>query len=159
MLSLIHIWYGVDAESGNHIGDWSPAQYKPYLTYVDYDGKSVDTMFDGVLLLGLWSQYGRSYTPDPNVGPPQIEDWIWYYEKTFKEGGDIDNLNEAARQASIDLGDPNYKVKLVLTIPEVHTGLENFGTLNGRKMCIRDRLIDGDLDEFFRLGVDGGRCV
>ncbi|MBC8559031.1 DUF4855 domain-containing protein [Fumia xinanensis] len=127
-------WYGVDEETGIHRGDWSAEQYKPYLTYVDYDGKSVDTMFDGVLLLGLWSQYGRSYTPDPNVGPPQIEDWIWYYEKIFKEGGDIDNLNEAARQASIDLGDPNYKVKLVLTIPEVHTGIEKFGTLNGREM-------------------------
>ena len=91
-------------------------------------------MFDGVLLLGLRSQYGRSYTPDPEVGDPQIEDWIWYYEKTFKEGGDIDNLNEAARQASIALGDPNYKVKLVLTIPEVATTVEDFGTLNGREL-------------------------
>lgn len=32
------------------------------------------------------------------------------------------------------MGDPNYKVKLVLTIPEVHTGIENFGTLNGRNL-------------------------
>ncbi len=127
-------WYGVDAETQNPIGDWSPEQYKPYLTYVNADGKSVDTMFDGVLLLGLWSQYGRPFTPDPDVGNPQIEDWLWYFDKTFKEGGDIDNLNEAAKQASIDLGDPNYKVKLVLTIPEVPLTVEKFGTLNGREL-------------------------
>ncbi len=129
-------WYGVDAETQNPIGDWSPEQYKPYLTYVNADGKSVDTMFDGVLLLGLWSQYGRPFTPDPDVGNPQIEDWLWYFDKTFKEGGDIDNLNEAAKQASIDLGDPNYKVKLVLTIPEVPLTVEKFGTLNGRELDI-----------------------
>lgn len=127
-------WYGLDSESQNPVGDWAPHMYKPFLTYVDQDGRSVDTMFDTVLLLGLVSQYGRAFDPAGAISDPQLEDWFWYLEKNFKPGGDVENLNTAAKQASIDLNRPDYKVKLVFMIPTIPETITYFGTLNGKPL-------------------------
>ena len=107
-------WYGYDDESGQEIGNWNAERYRPYLTYVDTNGKVQDAMFDSVCLLGLYSRYGRpmnTYVVDPLGGNlSQIEDWEWYLDKTFRKGGDVDELNKAAKIAAEELGDPNYKV-------------------------------------------------
>ena len=86
---------------------------------VDTDGRVKDTMFDTVLLLGIVSQYGRLFNHvwgDPNE-KARAKDWEWYIDKTFRDGGEVDNLNKAAKRASEELGDPNYKVKLVVMFP------------------------------------------
>ncbi|MEG2597318.1 MAG: DUF4855 domain-containing protein, partial [Oscillospiraceae bacterium] len=65
---------------------------------------------------------------------PQIEDWTWYLDKMFRSGGDVENLNTAAKQAAIDLNDPNYKANMVIMIPGIESKCVNFGTLNGRTL-------------------------
>lgn len=91
-------WYGVDDESGMGNGDWNAQKYRPYLTYLDTNGKAQDKMFDAVCLLALYSRYGRAFNADvaESPEPPQFEDWEWYLDKTFNEGGDVDELNKAA---------------------------------------------------------------
>ena len=69
-------WYGYEAESDSFKGDWTPEEYRPYLTYVDEEGYVKDTMFDTVCLLGLWSRYGKIYTNvwgnDPKAGAEDL---------------------------------------------------------------------------------------
>ena len=128
-------WYGYEAESDSFRGDWTPEEYRPYLTYVDENGYVQDTMFDTVCLLGLRSRYGASFTGvwEAGVVKGTAKDWEWYIEKTFKEGGDVDNLNKAAKRASEELGDPNYKVKLVVMFPSIDKLVTNFGSLEGSR--------------------------
>ncbi|MBC8561006.1 DUF4855 domain-containing protein, partial [Fumia xinanensis] len=126
-------WYGFDEGSGSFKGNWSVEKFRPYLTYVDTDGRVKDTMFDTVLLLGIVSQYGRLFNHvwgDPNE-KARAKDWEWYIDKTFRDGGEVDNLNKAAKRASEELGDPNYKVKLVVMFPSIDKLVTNFGSLNG----------------------------
>ncbi|MBC8560816.1 DUF4855 domain-containing protein [Fumia xinanensis] len=129
-------WYGYDSESNQEVGNWNAERYRPYLTYVDTNGKVQDTMFDAVCLLGLNSRYGRplnTYVVDPLSGNlSQIEDWEWYLDKTFREGGDVDELNKAAKIASEELGDPNYKVKLTIMLPGADRMNDHFGPIDGR---------------------------
>ena len=126
-------WYGYDQQSDSFKGNWSAEKFRPYLTYVDKDGYVQDTMFDTVLLLGIWSQYQHIFNHvwggrDEKAGP---KDWEWYINKTFCEGGDVDNLNKAAKRASEELGDPNYKVKLVVMFPSIDKLVTDFGSLDG----------------------------
>ncbi len=126
-------WYGYEAESDTLKGDWSVEKFRPYLTYVDTDGRVQDTMFDTVLLLGIVSRYGRLFNHvwgDPNE-KARAKDWEWYIDKTFREGGEVDNLNKAAKRASEELGDPNYKVKLVVMVPSIDKLVTDFGSLDG----------------------------
>ena len=127
-------WYGYQSDSNSYRGDWTPEKYRPYLTYVDSEGKVIDKMFDTVCLLGLRSRYGKVYSNvwgnEEKAGPA---DWEWYLDKTFKEGGDVDNLNKAAKRASEELGDPNYKIQLVVMFPSIDELITNFGSLDGSK--------------------------
>ena len=127
-------WYGFDAESGRYKGNWNRSDFRPYLTYINDQGKAVDTMFDGILLLGLRSQYKREFMQTNDSEHLREEDWYWYLDKTFGEGGDVDELNEAAKIAAQELNDPNYKVKLVVMDPGIYTKFTKFGYLGGDHM-------------------------
>ncbi|MBC8559944.1 DUF4855 domain-containing protein [Fumia xinanensis] len=129
-------WYGVD-ESGQYVGDWTAQRYRPILTYVGTDGKVKDTMFDTVLLLGLASRYGRGYLYADGYDFTQMTDWEWYLDKTFCEGGDVDELNKAAAIAAEELGDPNYKVKLVVMYPTTEYWNRKFGPINGEYLDLQ----------------------
>ena len=122
-------------------------------------------MFDTVLLLGLKARSGRHFQ-DPSREGANAVDWNWYMDKTFDPNGDVDALNQAAQQASQELNDPNYKVKLIVMFPGFESVSSKFGSLDGKRdldlskeedrkyaleMCIRDRLYRG------RSGVQGGQ--
>ncbi len=136
MILCYNGWYGM-ATGGENIyrGDWLSYQYRPYLTYIDKEGNAVAPMFDTVCLLALKARSGRSFNVEVEIGksePTQAEDWYWYLDKTFKEGGDVDELNKAARIAAEELGDPNYKVKLIVMHPSNdRMANKNFGPLDG----------------------------
>ena len=129
---LVLCYNGFYNVGGNpEYGNWNRSDFRPYLTYIDEDGKAVDTMFDGILLLGLRSQYGRYFMQTGDTDHLQEEDWYWYLDKTFGEGGDVDELNEAAKIAAEELNDPDYKVKLVVMDPGIYTSHTKFGYLGG----------------------------
>ncbi len=125
--------YGIDEESGLGIGDQTPEKFRPLLTYIDNNNRAVDTMFDGFLFLGLTSQYRNDFYSPDSYAHAGAKDWIWYLDKTFKEGGDMDALEEAARIASEELNDPNYQVKAVVMFPNTNPLKgDNFGALDER---------------------------
>ncbi len=105
-------------------GDYTAEKILPYLIYQDREGNTVDTMFDGVLFLALFTnrwngnngtETWRSFSS--NGAPAEKIDYEWYLKKTFRAGGDMDALQEAAEKASQLLKDPDYKVKTVLMVP------------------------------------------
>ena len=129
---LVLCYNGFYNVGGNpEYGNWNRSDFRPYLTYIDEEGKAVDTMFDGILLLGLTSRYGRSFMQTSDSEHLQDDDWYWYLDKTFGEGGDVYELNEAAKIAAKELNDPDYKVKLVIMDPGIYTNHTNFGPLDG----------------------------
>ena len=158
--------YGFDPEVGYRAGDWTPEKLKPHLTYVDSEGKSVDTLFDAVLFLALTSVYGNyfgdfSTTQKPDRGTASLKDWEWYIDKLFKADGDVEHLNQAAQIASLDLNDPDYKIKLVIMIPAISWTKTNFGTLNGKALNMQveqdwQYLIDWYIDTTYEKFVEGG---
>ncbi|PWL44360.1 MAG: hypothetical protein DBY45_05825, partial [Clostridiales bacterium] len=157
MLLVYNGNYGYDAEANRPVGDWSVEKFRPHLTYVNSENKAVDTMFDAVLFLALSSRYGNAL-PDISVdgdSPPSLKDWEWYIEKMFKEGGDVDNLNKAAEIASQELHNPDYKVKMVISIPGMPWSVTKFGTLNGRELDLskqedREYLLDWYIETIYQ---------
>ncbi|MBC8561020.1 DUF4855 domain-containing protein, partial [Fumia xinanensis] len=132
MLLCYNQWGGgFDTESGMYSGTYTPEKLRYMLTYVNDQNQVVDTMFDTVLFLALTTRYGRNFVqPSGGVEHATSEDWFWYLDKMFATGGDVEMLNAAARQASLDLGDPNYRVKMVIMYPDVRS--THFGELDGR---------------------------
>ncbi len=119
---------------GSTRGIWTAEMYRPYLTYVDKNGNAVDTMFDTICLLGINGPTGIYNKDVANKSEPQnASDWHWYLDKTFnEENGDAVALGRAAEIAAQELGDPDYKVQLVV----MHPGADgqngtNFGPLDG----------------------------
>ncbi len=111
---------------------WSPDAFKPYATYVDIYGNSVDTFYDSFLFLALSSLNGRVFDNDNDI--VKLTDWQWYLERTFEgENSDVNNLNKALIKASEDLGkrvEGNY----VVMIPYPSKLAVEFGELDGRSL-------------------------
>ncbi len=124
-------WYGYDEVKQDYTGDWSASEYRPILTYLDNEGNVVDTFMDTVLFLGLGSRMGRGFLHDGITEETKFEDWEWYIEKTFREGGDVDELNKAAHIAAEELGDPDYEVNCLIMYPTTYYWDRDFGPVNG----------------------------
>ncbi len=130
-------WYGVD-DTGKGVGDWTPERYRPYLTYIDRNGVAQDTMFNAALLLGINSRYGNSYFNEKSSTYCKLKDWEWYLDKCFDDGGDVDNLELAAETAAMELKEPDYKVKLIISVPTAEAGSGEFGEINGEMLNFKN---------------------
>lgn len=104
------------------IGNWKKDSIIPQISYVNREGVPQDWLYDGVLYLGLASPEGRSF----ETGTANFKDWEWYLDKTFAQKGDMQQLNEAAKEVSNKLGYPDHKVKVVFMIPNPGDGLPDF---------------------------------
>lgn len=105
-------------------------QLKPYVGYLDADGKAKDTLFDGYLFL----PYVCFLYEKGKKRPLQKEDWQFYMDEQFLQGKNLDALEEAASQVASELDMPELKVKvffsLLYPVPEQHA----FGELGGRTL-------------------------
>jgi len=153
-------WVRLDEETQTYKEHWKADWFRPYLTYVGTDGEVKDTMFDTVCFLALYARGGRSFcnVVGPAYEPIQFGDWQWYMNKLFGPGGDVDELNKAAKRASEELGDPNYKVKLQI----MHPGIDDsqtpthFGPIDGRYLNLKERADWEDAcDWWFDAVLDG----
>ncbi len=128
-------WYEYDKEGDAWPGEWDAFRFKPMLTYIDENGNPVDTLYDAVLFLALNANSGRGHGWDTSWNADDIYYWL---NQMFKEGGDVDELNKAALQVREDLNLPDYKVKLVMSFPQVfHEGdfkPDYFGYIEGREI-------------------------
>lgn len=113
-------------------GEWSPKDYLPYVAYLSEEGKPQDWMFDTLLLAPqsatLTNHKFHGVTLSDSTDK---KDWEWYLDETFRPGLQLDALEEAARQAKEALGDPNHKVKVLLTLVNASPAKRAFGDVDG----------------------------
>ncbi|MBR4467728.1 MAG: DUF4855 domain-containing protein, partial [Clostridia bacterium] len=74
--------------------------FKPFVGYLDENGRAKDTLFDGYLFLPFVAfLYDRS-----QKRPLDKEKWQYYMDQQFLEGKNLDALEEAADEVSAELG-------------------------------------------------------
>jgi len=111
---------------------WSPERFRWLVAYVDENGRTVDFLFDGFLIIGYVWKEGRSLLPLRNKSPAIKKDWEEFLELQLSIG--VKNLNDAVKAAAEELGVSGYKAKLVLSIPYPDKRQHNFGVVNGRML-------------------------
>lgn len=111
---------------------WTAAFLEPYLVYTNRSNGLKDSMFPAFLFLAIMNADGtRRFVEDASGrGPANVTDWLWYLDRTFKSGGDMDALNQSAQQAAAILNKPGY-TEVAITIPLPHISQTAFGTLPG----------------------------
>lgn len=123
LVLLYNGWYA------NGFGNWTKDNIVPYISYVDEGGQPKDWFFDGVLYLGLSAPSKRTF--HESATPSNKTDWEWYLDKTFASQGDMQQLNEAAKETAQKLGQPDHKVKVSLMIPYPDAKQGQFGDVDG----------------------------
>ena len=139
-----------DYEGNPGYGNWSPADCKPYIAYVDETGKALDTMFDGALFLAQTAEpTGNLFIESSgyNASPSTKADWDWYLTKTIDRGGDLDSLDQAVKEAAEELNRPDLKIKISVMVPFPDPRCTDFGTVEGQA-------VDMSRDEDARLALD-----
>ncbi|MBE3584375.1 MAG: DUF4855 domain-containing protein [Limnochordaceae bacterium] len=127
---MVLLPYGYPPDPNN--GEWTANDYLPYVAYLSEEGQPQDWMFDTVLLSP------QSATPSQHVlssnDPKKMadkKDWEWYIDETFRAGYQLDALDQAVAQAKQVLNQPDYKVKVILSLINAPAGQRNFGDLDG----------------------------
>ncbi len=107
--------------------------FKPFVGYLDENGKAKDTLFDGYLFLPFVAfLYEKS-----RKKPLNKEKWQYYMDQQFLDGKNLDALEEAAAEVADELGMPDLKLKIFFSIlypvPEQHA----FGSVGGKERDFR----------------------
>ncbi|HOJ48512.1 MAG TPA: DUF4855 domain-containing protein [Bacillota bacterium] len=125
-------------------------QFMPYVAYFDRSGKMVDTFFDAYLFLPFAAFPHR--TPDVTY-----KNWRWYVDNTFEKGYNVDALDIATGKVKQELGLPDYKTKVFLSILYPFKTQTNFGDLYGNgealdfsKQSDRLKAVKWIIDEQYR---------
>lgn len=120
----------------NLIPTWTAEDFKPYVTYVDTQGTSRDSMFDGFLFLPLAkAPSGRDY--GSAAGPSNKVDWEYYIGQTFDRDNQLAALERAVEIARRDLKDmpedvqKPKRLKVTIAIPYPSPLQADFGDVNG----------------------------
>ncbi|WLD92987.1 DUF4855 domain-containing protein [Alkalihalobacillus sp. AL-G] len=91
-------------------GVYSEGFFDPYVAYHN-NGQFVGQMFDTFIVIGRHystnGQFEQTTANDSNY-----KDWLWYIDRTFKENGALDRINESVQRTGI-----NEKAKVYLMIP------------------------------------------
>ena len=94
--------------------------YSRLAAFVDRQGKPVDTLFDGFLILGLKAKSGDGLVPGFG-NPIQKADYDWFLDHLFENGKQVANLEEAVQSLPSDLKKTR---QVILGIPypsEIHS--------------------------------------
>lgn len=118
-------------------GRFSPDDFKPYVLYLDKNGKAQDYFFDSYLFLPCMS-YGPSSARMhyDKANPTKAIDWTFYVEDTFYKDTNVDALEVAFGNAKNEMNDTSdRKAGVVLSIlyPGVEAG-NKFGSLGGKEL-------------------------
>ena len=102
--------------------------FKPYVGYLDKNGKATDTLFDGYLFLPFVRFLYEGYKKRPLTK----DDWQFYMDQQFIAGGNMDALEEAVEQVALELNQPDLKVKAFFSILYPVMEQHEFGVLDGK---------------------------
>lgn len=95
---------------------WNHDDFLPFVAYIDGEGTPQDWLFDTILLSPpKYSEARREYGERNNQGNAgNLADWQLFLQTLFRPDQQLDALNQAAATAKEALGDPDYKVKVII---------------------------------------------
>ncbi len=120
-------------QGGSHRMDYNAEQLRPYVVHEDRFG-NCDWLFDGFLFLEFDSGKGVSYHVRGSAPLARKEDWAWLVDRHFESGKGIAALDDCIAAAVRELGEPPFRHKVVIGIPEPPRGQKDWGELEGRKL-------------------------
>ena len=120
-------------QGGSHRMDYNAEQLRPYVVHEDRFGNR-DWLFDGFLFLEFDSGKGVSYHVRGSAPLARKEDWAWLDDRHFESGKGIAALDDCIAAAVRELGEPPFRHKVVIGIPEPPRGQKDWGELEGRKL-------------------------
>jgi hypothetical protein len=124
---------------------WNTANLLPYVAYVDGRGRPRDWLFDSFLLIEFQTDRGSAFdTPS---------DWQWLLDAWFRPDTGLAGLEGAVEQAGKALGQPDHKVKVVITMPVPSVQTRDFGALPGTDAKL-DFSRDADHEAALRWYID-----
>ena len=106
--------------------------FKSYISYIDKNGKSIDTMFDAVMFLIIQGNCPSSGKLSANGGPTIMSDWEYIIENTFGENINLDALDQATAEMKETLELPEeHKTAVYLSVPHPKVSDIVFGDYDG----------------------------
>ena len=120
-------------QGGSHRMDYNAEQLRPSVVHEDRFGNR-DWLFDGFLFLEFDSGEGVSYHVRGSAPLARKEDWAWLVDRHFESGKGIAALDDCIAAAVRELGEPPFRHKVVIGIPEPPRGQKDWGELEGRKL-------------------------
>ena len=120
-------------QGGSHRMDYNAEQLRPYVVHEDRFGNR-DWLFDGFLFLEFDSGKGVSYHVRGSAPLARKEDWAWLVDRHFESGKGIAALDDCIAAAVRELGEPPFRHKVVIGVPEPPRGQKDWGELEGRKL-------------------------
>lgn len=100
-------------------GEWSESDFLPMIAQEDPSGKPTGWLFDGT----LFGEYS-SATPETAAG------WSSWLTDLFSPNLELSALNQAVGNIKQQLNDPNFKEKVVITIPGLNNNPSDFGAID-----------------------------
>ncbi|MEM3808982.1 MAG: DUF4855 domain-containing protein [Thermoproteota archaeon] len=121
-------------------------QLLPLVVYFK-DSRAIDTFFDGFLFLGITGPSGGSY----ETGTANDKDWSWLLNRLLGSKNQVENLQDAAKEASKLLG-KEITLKVIIVIPLPDPNL-NFSE---RISKVR-KYVDNVIDKFYSSNFENLR--
>ena len=120
-------------QGGTHRMDFNAEQIRPYVVHVDRHGKR-DWLFDGFLYLEFTSGNGGPSFEGNGQNASKKEDWLWLIDRHFTQGMGIPALDGVIEEEKAKIGEPSFKHKVVISMPEPQLGQKDWGELDGKKL-------------------------
>lgn len=120
-------------QGGAHRMDWTADQFKPYVVHQDSEGRQ-DWLFDGFLFLEFKDGKGRCFVSGYEKEFARKQEWNWLIDRVFEKGKSLSALNESIGSAAKILGEPAFRHKVVIGLPEPVPGQKDWGKLDGKRL-------------------------
>lgn len=122
-------------QGGTHRPDWTVSELTPYVVHKFVDGTK-EWFFDSFLFLEFETArpngygFGNGY----GVAPARKTEWLWLLDRIFEKGKALDALNTTIGNFKAELGEPNFRHKIVLSLVVPCENQTNWGELNGNSL-------------------------
>lgn len=134
LLDMVLIYQG-----GRQRMDWTPDEMRPYVVH-NNQANGKEWFFDGFLFLEFQDGAGYNYSPGYQGNKEaRKQEWEWLSNRLFEDGKAIKALNRCVAEAKEELGEPSFRHKVVVGLPEPFLNQKDWGELNGSKLDFAKR--------------------
>ena len=119
--------------------DWTPIETYPYVVHTNRADQK-DWFFDGFLFLEFQDGQGYNFVTGNTANQEaRRQEWEWLVNRHFENGKAIKALNSCIEDAKKELGEPKFRHKIVIGMPEPFTNQKNWGEIDGVAMDFSKR--------------------